>query len=230
MNLKYFYRLLLKPPHWFQICTPHCDCVFLTLTHISPVCLCFPFRCLNTKIVLLHNLMLQEVKAEEHLRAEVILWERISYSTHDVSASASLRTDDSRGLLKSTSLTTYFCFRNADCVGDAKRHCHNPSVLCQPMALWTQICFSWNRWLSLLSRLLHKEMRASWLTAPDFQGDIQCTWQHRGWRALTRLQNQASLNFSLGSVSFWPWEQGTSFDIYPFFCEKTGNYYLLYMR
>lgn len=167
--------------------------------------------------------MLQEVKAEEQLRTEVILRERISYSRHDVSASASLRTDDSGGLLKSTSLTTYFCFRNADYVGDAKRHCHNPSVLCQPVALWTQICFSWNRWLSLLSRLLHKAMRASWLTAPDFQGDKQCTWQHRGWRELTRLQNQASLNFSLGSVSFWPWEQGTSFDIYPFFCEKTGS-------
>lgn len=51
----------------------------------------------------------------------------------------------------------------------------------------------------------------------------QCTWQHRRWRELTQLQNQACLNFSPGSVSFWPWEQGTSFDIYPFFCEKTRS-------
>lgn len=172
MNLKYLYRHLLKPPLWFQICKPSCDHVFLILTHLSHVCLCFPVRCLNIKILLPHNLMLQEVKAEEQLRAEVILLERISYSTHDISASAS----PLGRLIAEVSWNQHHWPHisvsiNADYVGDAKWQCHNPSVLCQPMALWTQICCSWNRWLSLLSRLLHKKMRGSWLTAPDFQGD-----------------------------------------------------------
>ena len=95
----------------------------------------------------------------------------IPYFVHDVPDYVYFRMNDNDRLVKSTCWTTYFYFINAEYVRNAKWQCHNPLFSANLFALWTQICCSWSRWLSVPSRLLHKKVRCSGLGMLSFQED-----------------------------------------------------------
>lgn len=99
-------------------------------------------------------------------------------------------------------------------------------------ALWTQICCSWSRWLSLFSRLLHKKVTCSGPGTLDFQKDLNNACDKApGLGKRTELQTQTCLDFNPGSACFWSWDlqQLSSFGFNFLFFKNGDNKYFFHM-